>query len=343
MLTIELAAMPAITYREHLDLFNKYKVTNIPIGKILMSLAFTLVLSLSASMVLSSARNTKIEPANEQSTYFQSASTSYYKSKQSLDDLRSALQVAGIKTEKVDTLREASATSRVSGFFTTIGDIQKLIDQIKLTKENIQAEKNSLESLEVPGIYNTLDAQILAYNDQSVAFLTEMENSQLALKDLITAATPAFYLPTLSDDEIWQKGDIAEIKAYYEKRKEEATKVSESFSKFETTEELKTYKDLQMSHFLLVINLSDNVISVLNRPVEQDDEQRAILKEEAYQILVGAQRENQDLAEQLATLRIKLTSLNNYSSHLASLTNRERIIESGIADGAVTPPSLIAN
>lgn len=327
-----LAAMPAIVYREHLDLFNKYKVDTIPYGKVLLALSLTLVLSITASLVFTNANNKQVTPVNEHSSYFQSAANSYYKSKQSVDELRQTLQVAGVKTQKIDTLREASASSRVPGFFTTLGDIQKTIDQINLSRENIANERKVLEGANPPELYQTLDAQMIAYMLQAESFLSKMENSQMALKNLITAATPPFFLPTLSDEAVWQRGNIEEIKAYYQARKDEAANTLENFSKVNAEGQLKSYKDLQTSHIVLVENVSENILSVLGRPAETDDEKLKLV-EEAYQILVGAQRENEALAEQLEQERINLSSLSDYWADLVSLANRERTIESGLVDG----------
>lgn len=325
--------MPAITYREHLALFNKYKTAQIHYGKILSALALTLILTLTATLKLTSVNNQEVIPVNDQSAYFESASGSFYKSKQLISELKSSFQVAGAKTQKVDSLKEASATSRVPGFFITLGDVQKNIDQIENVRENIEKEHKNLQNSTSPALYQTLNAQISEYMIQTQDLLDRMQRTQSELKDLHAAATPAFFLPTLSDEHIWQSGEIDEIKNYYKKRKEEAVVTQESFAKVKASQELLDYKTLQDSYFTLVINVSDNIIGVLDRPIEDTEDAKASLKEEAYQVLVGAQRENELIAEQLASKRVELTSMANYEEVLASLSNKERIIESGLAQG----------
>ncbi len=325
--------MPAITYREHVDLFNKYRVASVPYSKIFLSLAFALVLSLSVSLHMTSVNNRQVVPVNEQAQYFQSASNSFYKSKQSVDDLRASLQVAGVKTQRLDNLKEASASGRVPGFFVTLGDIQKTVDNIRLSRNNIENERKNLENSSPPELYKTLDAQINEYIIQADNFLSAMEKDQIALKEIISAATPAFFLPTLSDEEVWESGDIEKIKAYYAKRQAEAQEAYDSFKKTETLPQLQPYKDLQLSHILLVVNVAQNINSTLGRPTPETEEGKLQLQEEAYQVLVGAKRENDELADQLSQQRIQLSSLTSYTQELASLANRERVIESGLAQG----------
>lgn len=331
-----IAAMPAITYREHLDLFYKYKVDQIPYKKLLLTLAFSIIISLSFSLRISSHKNKQVIPVNEQAQYFQSAGNSFYKSKQTMDELRASLQVAGAKTLKVDLLKEASPAARVPGFFTTLSDIQKTIDFIKLTRGNIANERTALENINPPQLYLELDAQIIEYMGQSEKLLTKMENDQFALKEIVRLTSPIFFLPTLSEEEIWESGDIEKIKAYYQKKLVQARQAQELFSIIETDENLKSYKGLHISHLLLVINLSENIISTLERPIEDDEAKRLELTEEAYQILIGAKRESEGITFQLQSQRVNLTSLSNYSDDLASLGNRERIITSGLLEGIGT-------
>jgi len=325
--------MPAITYRDHLALFNKYKTAKIPYGKVLSALALTLLLTLTATLRLASVNNKEVIPLNDQSIYFESTSGSFYKSKQLISELKTSFQVAGVKTQKIDTLKEASATSRVPGFFITLGDIQKNIDQIKQARENIENEHKTIQDATAPAIYQTLNTQISEYQIQAQSLLDRMEKTLSELKDLHAAATPSFFLPTLSDEQAWQSGDPEEIKNYYKKRKEEAIATQESFVKVKASSELQDYKTLQDSYFTLVVNVADNIIGVLDRPIEDTEDAKSQLKEEAYQVLVGAQRENELIAEQLSGKRVQITSLSNYDDVLASLANKERIIESGLAGG----------
>lgn len=326
--------MYVVSYRDYLEYVEKYGKSNISIAKILVVLFLALSLTFSLTTAYSSYQNKRIEPQAAQVKYFQTASDTFYKSSQTLDDLESSFQVAGVKTEKIDSLKESSASATTPGFFITLGDIQKSITQIKTAKESVTYSRDQLKKLDVPSVYNTLNNQLLDYLGQSEAFLADNEKTQEQLKDLVLASGPNFYLPVLSDEEMWKSQDIDKIKSYYENKKKDSQSAMDLFNKIEVEPQLKDYKSTQNSFFQLVINVSDNITNVLNRKVVQTNNPDATpIQEEAYQVLVGAKRENEIIASQLLGERQKLTSSGTYQDALASLKNRERIIQSGLSQG----------
>lgn len=327
--------MPAIAYREHLDLFTRYHRSSVSYTKVALSLMAALVLTFSLSFFLSTSQNKKVEPVNEQIAYFKSADSSYFKAKQSLEEVSANLKVAGVKTQKIDSLKEASPSAQVPGYFITLGDIQKMTQQIQSAKENIKSQREAIEKLSVPSIYETLDNQIRGYLTESEDLLVKMETTQVGLKDLVLASSPAFFLPTLSDEATWNTQDREKIKEFYLKKKADAQLANDAFTKIQTTPELKNYKDLQLSYFQLVINVCDNVVKVIERPIEDSFESQTQLIEESYQVLVGAQRENEMIAQKLLEERIKLTSSQQYFDLFSALNNRERLIESGLVQGSI--------
>lgn len=335
LLTIELSLlMYVVSYRDYLEYIERHGKSNISIAKVSAVLVLVLFLTFSLATTYSSYQNKKIEPQIAQVKYFDTASDTFYKSSQALDDLQSSFQVAGVKTEKIDSLKEGSASATTPGFFITLGDIQKSIAQIKTTEESVAYEKDQLKKTDVPDVYETLNNQLVDYLNQSEAFLAGNEKTQEQLKDLVLASGPNFYLPILSDENMWQRQDIDNIKSYYENKKKDALIAADLFKKIEVEPELKSYKDTQLSFFQLVANVSDNIINVLNRKVVQsDNSDTASLQEEAYQVLVGAKRENVIIAQQLLQERQELTSSGVYQDTLASLKNRARIIESGLSQG----------
>ncbi len=336
LLTIELSLPMYVTsYRDYLEYIEKHGKSNISIAKISVVLILALFLTLSLATTYSSYQNKKIEPQTAQVKYFNTANDAFYKSSQALDDLESSFQVAGVKTEKIDSLKESSQSATTPGFFITLGDIQKSIAQIKTTKDSIIYERDQLKKTSAPDIYNTLNNQMIDYLNQSEAFLMENEKTQEQLKDLVLASGPNFYLPILSDEQMWQGQDVDKIKSYYENKKKDAQGAAKLFKKIEVKPELNDYKNTQLSFFQLVVNVSDNILNVLNRKVtpETNNPDSASVQEEAYQVLVGAKRDNEIIAQQLLNERQKLTSTEVYKNALASLRNRERIIESGLSQG----------
>lgn len=326
--------MYVVSYREYLDYIERHGKSNIPIAKMSVILVVALFLAFSLATTHSSYRNKKIEPQIAQVRYFNAAGDTFYKSRQALDDLESSFQVAGVKTEKIDSLKEGSASATTPGFFITLGDIQKSIAQIKTVKETVVYERDQLAKTNVPEVYITLNNQLVDSLNLSETFLADNEKTQEQLKDLVLASGPNFYLPILSDEQLWQGQDIDKIKSYYENKKKDAQAAAEMFKKIEVKPELKKYKDTQLSFFQLVVNVSDNITNILNRKVVQPDNfDTASLQEEAYQVLVGAKRENEIIASQLLEERQTLTSSGVHQDALASIKNRERIIESGLSEG----------
>lgn len=326
--------MYVVSYREYLDYIERHGKSSISVAKMSAIFVVALFLTLSLATTYSSYRNKKVEPQIAQVRYFDTAGDTFYKSSQALDDLESSFQVAGVKTEKIDSLKESSATATTPGFFITLGDIQKSIAQMKTVRETVVYERDQLAKTDVPEVYKTLNNQLVDYLNLSEAFIADNEKTQEQLKDLVLASGPSFYLPILSDEQLWQGQDIDKIKNYYENKKKDAQDAAEMFKKIEVRPELKNYKDIQLSFFQLVVNVSDNITNVLNRNIIQtDDFDKATLQEEAYQVLVGAKRENEIISRQLLEERQKLTSSSVHQDAFASIKNRGRVIESGLTQG----------
>lgn len=327
--------MHVVSYRDYLEYIERYGKSNISIAKVSAILVVSLFLTFLLATTYSSFQNKKIEPQAAQVKYFDTASDTFYKSSQVLDDLASSFQVAGVKTEKIDSLKESSASASTPGFFITLGDIQKSIAQVKTAKESIASGRDQLKKTDVPDVYKTLNNQLVDYLNQSEAYLANNEKTQEQLKDLVLASGPNFYLPILSDEQMWQEQDMDKIKSYYENKRKESSTSAELFKKIEVEPELKSYKDIQLSFFQLVINVSDNVLAVLNRNVLEDraNTDEPSITEEAYQVLTGAKRENEIIAGNLLAERQKLSTSSVHQDALFSLKNRERIIESGLSQG----------
>ena len=324
--------MSTLSYREYLDFVEKYNKNSIPFVKVISSLLVVALVAFVFSTSISNYNNKKIEPAVLQSKYFENVNAGYFKSKQAMADLFDSFQIAGVKTEKLDSLKESSQSVQAPGFFLTLGETQKVLSQIKLAEESILTEREELKKQVVPQVYETLNNQVVEYLNQSETFLTSLQSTQEQLKDLTLAAGPNLYLPTLSDETIWQTQDLEKIKAYYENQKKEAEAATLAYTKIQTKDQLKTYKDRELTYFQLVINVSDNIIKVLGKTTNEDP-QSATNIEEAYQVLVGAKRENEQLAQQLLDARVNLTSSQVYFENISSLKNRQRVIESGLVEG----------
>ncbi len=325
--------MSTISYREYLELVERYHQSSATVVKSLLSLGLVVVVVFTLSVFLSVNSNQKIQPSLDAANYFDNAKTSFFKTRQSMGDLVSSFQVAGEKTVQVDKLNQ-STSSATPGFFITLGDTQNLISQVKSTKENITFERDTLKQLSPPEVYLTLNSQLIEYHNQTEQFLNDVQKTQEEVKDLLLAAGPNFYLPAMSDEGVWQSQNADKIKAYYENKKKNAQDAQNSFKSIKTSDKLVDYKAAQLSYFQLVINVSDNILTTLNKPVPADvNSDQPTNIEEAYQALTGAQKENELIAQKLSDEKLKLTSTQEIRDKVSLLNQRAKIIESALADG----------
>ncbi len=325
--------MSTVSYRDYLEIFEKYHKDSISVVKSLASLALVIIFVFALSVLISTKSNQKVEPVNQQAAYFDSVNSSFYKTKQSLDSLVGSFQVAGTRTQNVSS-QESSPSANIPGFFITLGDTQNLIAQIKAAKDNIQTEENSVKSLETPDIYKQLSQELVEYQNQSQIFLTKAQDTQEQLKDLIIAAGPNFYLPTLSDESVWQTQDVDKIKAYYEGKKKDAQKALDNFAKLSVAPALQNYHKAQLSYFQLVTNVSDNILKVLNKPPDTNasvDQPTSV--EQAYHLLTGANQDNQIIAQNLLDERLKLMSTSEIENQISTLNGKSSILESAFSRG----------
>ena len=325
--------MSAISYRDYLEIFEKYHKDSISIVKSLAALSVIITLVFAISVFITTKSNKQVEPINQQAAYFNSANSSFYKTKQSLDSLVSSFQVAGTKTQNVDS-SQSSPSASTPGFFITLGDTQNLIAQIKSTKENIQTEEDLVKKLETPDIYKQLSQELVAYQDQAQIFLNHAQDTQEQLKDLILAAGPNFYQPSLSDESVWKTQESDKIKIYYESKKMDAKKALGNFSKLSVTPALQSYFSAQLSYFQLVINVSDNILKTLNKPTDTNVSPDTLSNiEESYQLLSSAQKDNEIIAQKLLDERLKLMSTAEIENQISSLNDKSAIIDSAFSDG----------
>lgn len=325
--------MSAISYRDYLEIFDKYHKDSVPVIKSLATLSVIIIIVFAVSVFITAKSNQKVEPINQQAAYFNSVNSSFYKTRQSLDSLVASFQVAGTKTQNVDS-SQSSPSASTPGFFITLGDTQNLIAQIKSTKENIKTEEDSVKNLDTPDIYKKLSQELVAYQDESQIFLSRAQDTQEQLKDLILAAGPNFYQPILSDESVWKTQDVDKIKTYYEGRKKDAQSALDNFAKLNVAPSLQAYHTAQLSYFQLVINLSDNILKTLNKPIDTNVSQDTPSNIEiAYQLLSSAQNDNGIIAQKLLDERLKLMSTTEIENQISSLGDKANIIESAFSQG----------
>lgn len=331
--------MQAISYKDYLELFSRYHQNSLDYSKLFFALMVAVIFTVGVTFAISSNKNQQSEPVRAQVNYVETANASFIKASQSLDDLFASLQVAGVKIEKLDNLKESTPTP---GFFVALSESQNTISKIREAKDNIAFQKDNLQKQTTPSIYSELNTQLLAYLNEGEELLMQLEKRHLEVKDLLIATGPNFFLPVLSDESLWQAQDIEKLQAYYTNQKQDAVRSLENFAKIPSSIELRAFKDTQLTYYQLLINVSDNVLTVLKKANVADADKSEVI-EEAYQVLSGAKRDNEFIAAKLLDEKLKISSTQNYSTTINKLNNQKRLIESGFKSAKIEAPSFAAD
>lgn len=323
--------MQAISYKDYLELFSRYHQKSLNYSKLFFTLTIAVFFTIAVTFTISSNKNQESQPARAQINYFETANSSFLKANQSLGDLFASLQVAGTKIQKLDSLTESTPTP---GFFVALSESQNTISKIREAKDNITFQQENLNNLTAPSIYSDLNNQLLEYLNDNQILLEDLEKRHLELKDLLIATGPNFFLPVLSNESLWQAQDIEKLQAYYTTQKQEARKSLENFAKIPSSIELRTFKDTQLTYYQLLVNVSDNILTVLKKAGAPDAD-KSIVIEEAYQILSQAKKENEYISAKLLQEKVKISSTQNYSTSINKLGNKKRLLESGFKNGQI--------
>lgn len=248
--------------------------------------------------------------------YLQSTNADFESASLSLDELLATFQVAGEKVQIVDTLQESSASA--SGFFIALDDIEREIAKIETTRANIAQKKNDLVEKQSPALLIDLENRLEDFYSQSLSVLNELSEDHQFAKDLLLASGPKFYVPSLSQDDLWERANVEEILNYYKSTKEEANTTLTVLSKLTSNEKFKQYSQAQIDYMSVLVNLSDNIINTLS-VADDKDAQAATQIEKSYQFLVGAKRENESLWQKLLTSKLQVFDIGQNLNKLAGV------------------------
>lgn len=317
--------MDALSYKHHLELLESKPGT-----PFYQKIAVLLVAGLFVSVGILSAlfyNYLKDLPQKAQYQYLENANSNFSSSAQSLNEILSMFKVAGEKVGIVDTLKDSANSP--SGFFVTLDDMEKILSQIETTKQNIDAKRADVRIGNPPAKLTDLNNQIIAFYSDSSSILSGLHKDQLFAKDLLLASGPKFYLPVLSNDELWEKGKKEDILAYYENAKNDASASLGSLSRLSPPPHFEEYYKSQIAYLTLLVNLSDNIINTLSVSDDQDKD-TATQIEKAYQLLVGAKRENEIIAQKLLGEKLKLVDVGENLNKLAPIEIRKNSIDENL-------------
>lgn len=279
----------------------------------------------------------KEEPARLQYQYLQSVITDFESSSQSLEELLTTFKVAGDKITALDSLQEGSEAA--SGFFVSLDDIEKEIAIIDTTRDNLNQKKLRLVDKTPPRDLTDLSGQIMEFYNESANVLSGLYNDHLFAKQLLLASGPKFYQPTLTNEKLWEKGDKVEIINYYQSTKEEANVALTNMAKLSPPSHFQEYYGAQMAYLTLLVNLADNIINTLSISDARDPDSATQI-EKAYQLLVGAKRENEGISKKLLEEKLKIADIKENLAKLAPIEIRKFSIQENLTFAFAQTPAV---
>lgn len=287
---------------------------------------FLLLGSLSALIYY---QNQKITPNLAQKAYLDKIAGDFNRLNQSIDETLANQKILGARTDFVSDLAEA--TDQAWGFYIVLDDQDKLIATIDSVKSNLLIQKESLLIQEPPGNLGSLHANLIAYYDTTVAALTDIINNQRFARQMLISSGPQFYLPALTQQALWDSATKEAITSYYQETKAQAIETQNKLLSFNPPPAYFDYYHDQINYFNELVKVADNIINILVGEDDPDPD-AATQIEKAYQILVGATRQNEALSQKLKEAHQRLVSLSETHNKLAATKLNQISLESQIAD-----------
>ena len=323
------------SYKDYLSFIEKSKKPSILKRSLFLTSIFALIiLGISSAFIYYFYQ--KENPVRAQNQYLELANGGFATTKQSLEELLVTFQIAGSKTALIDTLKESTSSS-LPGYFVTLDDLTKILAKIESVRASVAFQKDSLKKEATPKPYQSLNSNLISFYEESEKLLNDLYKNYQFAKDLLLATGPNFYLPTLSNESLWQKGQKGEIKSYYENIQKEAANTFAKLSKLSVPDGFADYLENQIIYLQLVQTTSANIISTLSQE-ESTDPQRATQLEIAYQQFANAKRENEALFEKVLQEKLKLTSLKKNFDKFAYVRIKQNSLEAKLADAFSSQP-----
>lgn len=245
----------------------------------------------------------KEAPIRAQNQYLNVAESGFGQTKIAVSEMLTSFQVAGTKIQKVEGLAENP--DQASGFFTSLADIDKVTAQIELITKNAQASRQTLQSTNVPKDFSSLNSQILNFYTDLIKLLDQVYLDHDFGKQMLLAQGPNLYLPGLSQDNLWESQNGQEIIKFYQEAKDKANYSLANLAKLEVPLDFGDYYQTQISYLELLVKVSDSIINTLSIE-EEPREDTSTQIEKAYQILIGARKENEALSQKILTEKLRL-------------------------------------
>lgn len=303
-------------YKHYLAFLEKRPKISLPQKTLLTLFALLLVIAGSGSAFFYYVYR-KEAPIRLENAYLETASSGLISLDQSLNDLVKGFQVAGVKIEAVDKLKEASAAP--SGFYVALDDLDKTIATIETTQKNISFVRQQLTNGSSFAKFANINEGLIVLYDQTWQLLENMAIEHRFAKEFLLASGADFYLPVLTNESLWQEGRNLQIIDYYQNLRSKANETLAKLAKLSPPDKFQEQYSTQIKYLELLVNTSTNIINLLSG-AEDSNKENASQLEKSYQVLIGAQRENQEISQRLLNLKLSLVSPKENLEKLAPAT-----------------------
>lgn len=290
------------------------------------SITLALVIAVLALGTFSSLLLLTVQIGNEtqnKKDFVQRAVNTFTSGKNSLSDNLESFQVAGATTKFLDDAKESSQAAQ--GYLVTISEEDKTIARAENAILLLESQKNDLEKQFTPPEYDDIKIKIIEYFDESIKALSQTRDEHKFSKDLILTLGSDFYLPKLTQENLWEQNDKEKVKDFYKSLAQEVQKSQGKIVLLSPPETYKSFFKQQTEYLKIVENLSQNIIALLSQEEPKNPDESTQL-EKAYQMMQSAKRDSDLLSKSLLAERL---SAYESKDNLAKFS-KSKLLESSI-------------
>ncbi len=246
---------------------------------------------------------------------------------QSLDELMNTLDIGKSSYEKVLGNTETNGDLNYS---IIVGNNQKSLSQIGLLKDNLDFQKNLLNSARTPREYQTLEDSFNNYYAQSNEFLEELEKNYEYENNLLKNVTAATFGINISQKTLWGSTDKELILNHFKTLKSDTNSSLEKLSQINTPDRYQEYYNLYLTYLKLIATTAEEIASILEEDLASLDSDSPNSIEIAYKTSIDSQNEIDKLTKEIAEERTRIFSIEENIKEIENLAAVQQDIENKI-------------
>lgn len=247
---------------------------------------------------------------------------------QSMDELITTLSSSNSNYEKIVGSAQVQGSANYS---LVVENNEKNLSQIELLKENLDFQKNLLDTAKTPEGYESLKNDFSSYYTDSGTVLDELGSIYEYENTMLQSFNVSLHNKNISDKAIWAAKDSETIKNYFKTLKFEAEAALARLKGITRVQKYESYHNLHLNYLELLNTASQEVIVTLENATVlsfADDQVDSI--EMAYKISVDAQDKIAKLSEKISSERLRLFSIEQNMQNIENLSNAQKTLEDKI-------------